>query len=56
MATLTMSDGGGILARGLYFSKTHTQTQLPGEKEQERRKKSEYAFTFTLVIYFGDTV
>lgn len=54
MATLTISDGGGIVPNGPYFSKMHTQIQLPGEKESERRKKSEFLSLFTLVRYFGN--
>lgn len=49
MATLTMSDGGGIVLSGPYFK---TQTQLPGERVK-KKKRSECAFLFILAVHLG---
>lgn len=47
MATLTMSDGGGIVPSGPYF-----KTQLPGERA-EKKERSENAFPFVFAVHFG---
>lgn len=46
MATLTMSDGGGIVPGGPFF-----KTQLPGERAEKERSDS--AFLLVLAVHFG---
>lgn len=50
MATLTMSEGGGIVPTGLYFSDTraHIHTQLLGEKESEKGKSLHFSLSYIL--------